>query len=249
MVSSAVPATLFYMWWQGEIAALDLETTSSDPLEARIVSAVCVVSKPDEPDHGRSWLVDPGVEIPTDAFKVHGISTERARREGMPAALAVQQITAMLAGAVLDGAPIAAFCARYDLTVLDRECNRHGVLPWWGPVGERLLVVDPFVIDKRIDRFRKGSRKLEAVCEHYGVELTDAHDAVADAAAAGRLARKLGSWSSTVGKASLERLHAMQVAWAFEQAESLEDWFERIGKPQRCERAWPLVPVRELVAA
>jgi DNA polymerase-3 subunit epsilon len=52
------------------------------------------------------------------------------------------------------------------------------------PLQERqfeLLVVDPLVIDKWLDRYRKGSRKLEAICAHYGAVLDEAHDADFDA--------------------------------------------------------------------
>ena len=38
------------------------------------------------------WLVDPGVEIPEEAAAVHGVTTERARAEGLPADLAIVEI-------------------------------------------------------------------------------------------------------------------------------------------------------------
>ena len=43
-------------------------------------------------------------------------------------------------------------------------------------------VVDTFVLDKAVDTYRKGSRKLIDVARHYGVELTEAEAlTVADA--------------------------------------------------------------------
>ena len=44
------------------------------------------------------WLADPGVEIPLQASAVHGITTERARAEGRPAAEVVAEIVAALSG-------------------------------------------------------------------------------------------------------------------------------------------------------
>ena len=43
----------------------------------------------------RSWsgLIDPGREIPADATEVHGITSERARAEGMPLDVAVALVT------------------------------------------------------------------------------------------------------------------------------------------------------------
>ena len=53
----------------------DLETTSTDPFEARIVTA-CVAP---EKGAAQRWLVDPGIEIPPGAAAIHGISTATAR--------------------------------------------------------------------------------------------------------------------------------------------------------------------------
>jgi DNA polymerase-3 subunit epsilon len=39
------------------------------------------------------------------------------------------------------------------------------------------------------ERYRKGKRTLEVVAAHYAVTLTGAHDAAADAIAAGRVAQ------------------------------------------------------------
>src|SRR5699024_4273484 len=77
--------------------------------------------------------------------------------------------------------------APYDLTLLDRECRRHGLEPINAPGP----VIDPLVIDKTVDRYRKGKRTLEVAAAHYQVALDDAHDAGADAIAAGRVALAL----------------------------------------------------------
>ena len=71
-------------WTSGEVLGLDFETTGIDrfndvPVSYALVSVVDGVLV-------RSWsgLIDPGREIPADATEVHGITTERARAEGMP---------------------------------------------------------------------------------------------------------------------------------------------------------------------
>ena len=63
--------------------SFDLETTSANPLEARIVTSamVRIHNKDVEP---LELLADPGVEIPEAASKVHGIPTEHAREHGQP---------------------------------------------------------------------------------------------------------------------------------------------------------------------
>jgi DNA polymerase III epsilon subunit-like protein len=69
-------------WWQGRMAAFDLETTAAIPEEARIVTAALALVRRREPTETTTWLADPGIEIPEEAAEVHGITTERAQAEG-----------------------------------------------------------------------------------------------------------------------------------------------------------------------
>ena len=68
--------------------------------------------------HG-DWLADPGVEIPEQASAVHGITTERARTEGRPAADVVAEIIAAIRAVFARGVPLVVYNAPYDLTLLD----------------------------------------------------------------------------------------------------------------------------------
>lgn len=230
-------------WHHRRLAAFDIESTGVDPANDRIVTAcISLVGDGVETEH-HAWLVDPGVEIPAGATAVHGITTEKARAEGRPAVEAVDEITAALAEQVARGVPIVAFNARYDMTMLDREARRHGVAPLIDRIdgAQSLLVVDPLIIDKQLDRYRKGKRTLEVVCGHYGVELTDAHQADADAIAAARLAWRMGEKFPELTVA-LPELHNKQIEWAAEQAESLEQYFRSQGNNETIERVWPIVP-------
>ena len=78
------------------------------------------------------------------------------------------------------GLAVCAFNAAYDFSLLDAECRRYGL-----DTIDARPVIDPMVIDRRVDRFRRGKRTLTVATEVYGVELLDAHDASADAIAAG----------------------------------------------------------------
>ncbi|HEY4915857.1 MAG TPA: exonuclease domain-containing protein [Solirubrobacteraceae bacterium] len=231
-------------WHRGRLAAFDIETTGVDPEHDRIVTAaVSLVGGGRESEH-LSWLVDPGMEIPAGATAVHGITTAEARAEGRVSSEAVEEITAALASQLRGGVPIIAFNARFDLTILDREAQRHGLQRLAERVGgaERMLVIDPYVLDKQFDRFRRGKRTLGAVCEHYGVRLDQAHAANADALAAARVAFRLATRTAELAEMNLAILHREQVCWAAEQAASLEDYFREQGRAQRVERVWPVVP-------
>ncbi|MFE4052188.1 3'-5' exonuclease [Streptomyces sp. YIM B13518] len=232
-------------WTTGPLAAFDLETTGTDIETDRIVTAAVVRL---EPDGGvsteRTWLLDPGVAIPEEAAAIHGISTAQARAQGAPAPRAVEEITQAVAEVLRAGTPLVVMNARYDLSLLDRECRRYGL----ESLSERLgslpsPVIDPLVIDKHIDKYRKGKRALHALCAHYGVSLDDAHDARADAVAAARVVRRLGEKHRPVGTMSLADLHDLQVRAAAEQSASLQAYLRRTTNPAAVvERAWPVIP-------
>lgn len=226
------------------MAAFDIESTGIDPERDRIVTATVSVVGGGLPAESTSWLADPGIEIPEGAARVHGITTEQARAEGRPAAEVVAEIVERLAEQVAAGVPIVAFNARYDLTMLDREARRHGIAPL-SERGAVVYVVDPLIVDKELDKYRKGKRTLTAVCANYNVELSedDAHAADADAIAAARVAWRLGERYSEL-TLPIADLHEQQVHWAAEQAASLEEYFRRQGKDEVVEREWPIVSVK-----
>lgn len=227
-------------WPARRLAAFDLETTGVAPEADRIVSAAVHLSGGGRPPLSYTWLVDPGVEIPAEASAVHGITTARARACGDAPGPAIDALTALLAAKVRAGIPIVAFNARFDLTLLDREARRHGVVPLTARLGGAdLLVVDPSVLDRHLDTTREGTRSLGATCAHYGVDLATPHDADADARAAVDLARRIAARFPAVAGADLRLLHRRQASWAAEQAAALEQAHGGEAVP----RAWPLVPL------
>jgi DNA polymerase-3 subunit epsilon len=228
----------------GRLAAFDIESTGVSPENDRIVTATVTLVGGDIESESHSWLADPGIDIPAGATAVHGVTTDRARAEGEQTAVVVEAITAKLAGHLHQGVPIVAFNARYDLTMLDREARRNNITPLIERVDgdEAMLVVDPLVLDKQFDRYRKGKRTLIAVCQHYGVPLTDAHAADADALAAARVAWRMAQTYDELGGFELAALHKLQIEWAAEQAQSLQEYFRSQGKNELVEQAWPIVP-------
>ncbi|MFF7017822.1 MULTISPECIES: 3'-5' exonuclease [Streptomyces] len=232
-------------WHQGPLVGFDLETTGTDVETDRIVTAALVRLEPDGMvAEQRSWLLDPGVAIPEQASAIHGIGTDHARKHGARAASAVEEIAHAVAEVLRSGVPLVVMNARYDLSLLDRECARYGV----ESVDERIggvpsPVIDPLVIDKHVDRYRKGKRALQALCEHYGVTLSDAHDATADAVAAVRVVRRMGERHRPVSALPPAELHALQVRAAAEQSASLQAYLRRTANPAAVvEQAWPMIP-------
>lgn len=224
--------------WFHTLGVFDLETTGIDVTTSRIVSAHVGVIGPDgEVLEQTDWLADPGVEIPELASAVHGITTERARAEGRPAAIVVGEILAALSSLFERGIGVTIYNASYDLSLLAHEARRYGLQALLDPSP----VIDPLVLDKAVDRFRKGKRTLEAAALHYGVGLTDAHTAGADAVAAGRVAQALAAKYATELGLEAAELHAQQVIWSAEQAASFQDYMRRTHNPAFTDTGlWPV---------
>ena len=234
-------------WWEKEFVVFDTETTGKDYETARIVTAFIGTVHADGSE-ADDWThrICPGVPIPEEATAVHGITNEMAATYAEPE-FVLPNIVNGLVLALDRGLPIVAFNGRYDFTVLDRDCRRHGV-PTLSEMTATLIrpVLDPYVLDKTVDQYRKGKRTLGAMCDHYGVSLDNAHQASADAIAAGHLARAIIRRHKGL-QIPLERLHRAQEIFAAQQARSLERYLQRKeSNPDiRCESEWPLVPYAE----
>lgn len=226
--------------WTRIVGVFDLETTGLEVTADRIVTAhVGLLDGGGALVRARDWLADPGVEIPEIAAAIHGISTERARAEGRPADQVVAEVAEALRAVLDAGIPIVAYNAAYDFSLLKHECLRHGVAPLAHPSP----IIDPMILDKAHDRWRKGKRTLTAVAAHYAVELDAAHEASADAIAAGRVAQTLAERFAAVLPLSVDELHSRQIGWARAQAAGLTEYFIRIGRldpEQHLDGSWPI---------
>jgi DNA polymerase-3 subunit epsilon len=230
-------------WTAGEVLGFDLETTGIDRFNdvpvsyalVQVVDGVVVTSW--------SGLIDPGREIPAGATEVHGISTERARDEGMPLTEAVSLVADAVVSAGRRGVPLAGMKLDYDLTMVEtqavRRCGR-GIVEqgWCGPV------LDAGVIDRHFDRERRGRRTLVDLCGHYGIEIAHAHDASADAIASMEVLFALAAQHDALRECDLARLHEDQIHWHREWAQEYDGWRRSQGMIpiDPLDYEWPLVP-------
>ncbi|MDQ0598099.1 DNA polymerase-3 subunit epsilon [Streptomyces canus] len=230
-------------WHQELLIGFDLETTGTDPREARIVTGAVIEVRAGQPIGHREWLADPGVEIPADAVAVHGISNERAATEGRPADQVADAIADVLATYWKTGVPVVAYNAAFDLTLLSAELRRHGLPSLRDRLGgvDPAPVVDPYTIDRSIDRYRRGKRNLEAVCGEYGVPLDAAHNASADALAAARLAHAIADRHPKIASLGPAELHRRQIEWYAEWAADFQSFLRRKGEADAVvDGTWPL---------
>lgn len=225
------------MTWRGRMASFDVESDSPNPEDARIISA-CLGWATTDGWKARTWLLQPEREIAESATAIHGITTERARVDGVPREQGIRDIREALTAAWGTGAPVVIYNAPFDSTLTDRELRR---------IGEPGLtvgpVIDPLVLDKALDKWRRGSRRLVDVAAHYGITLDGAHDATADALASARLAWVLASRLPAELQDDLDALTEWQADQYREQRLSFAEYRRRKGEPlDDVSTDWPIRP-------
>src|SRR5690606_34956137 len=155
-------------WWEGPLWTYDTETTGTDPEHDRLVT-LCLdhYDHPDAttPTDSLRLVIDPGVPIPETAAAVHGYDNQRATTEGITPINALLQLEEALAAVTATLTPVVVYNAVFDLTLTDREMRRH----LHRPLALQFPVIDPLVIDRRVDRYVKGSgqRKLQPTATRY----------------------------------------------------------------------------------
>jgi len=171
-------------WHDAPMLGLDLETTGPDPYEAVPVSfALVMFFEPGVAERVRTGLVQPGLPIPPEATAVHGITDEAVAERGGDLFRFTEGVLGYLLDATRDGVPLVGMNLRYDLTVMDqltRRFMKHGLVE----LGFETPVLDALVLDRHVDRYRKGRRTLGALADHYGLAPRPEHDPVADVFAA-----------------------------------------------------------------
>lgn len=169
-----------------KLILFDLETTSTDTKEARILQVAFKLFKPDGSVTTWQALVNPGVPIPPASIKVHGITQDTldaCRKCGAPKgqwssaecehapAFTFTQIARNLASGFVE-CDFAGKNVRYDLEVLRENMARVNV-PWTYE-GASIVCADA------IERMA-NPRDLSTLYEKYtGKKLEKAHDAMAD---------------------------------------------------------------------
>ena len=229
-------------WYGGPLVGFDTETTGVDVGTDRIVTAA-VVRRDATGTHARTWLLDPGVPIPAAATAVHGITTEQARAEGRPAAEALDEVAATLVAGWRAGAPVVAFNASYDLSLLDAELRRHGLPTVTQRLGRSAgAVIDPLVLDRALERYRPGKRRLGDLCAVYGVATPEAlHAAHVDVVATLDLLGRIVDRYPYLAALDLATLQAYQVHAHLTWAESFNAWRDEHGLPgPGAELDWPV---------
>lgn len=229
------------MWTNRPIVGFDTETTGVDPFSDRLVTASVIVVDANGIEKSY-WLADPGIEIPLKAQQVHGITTEKARREGQPARTVLDEVAQLLHRHMAQNHPIVAFNASFDLTLMENELARHELPTLAERLGHPVApIVDPLMLDKTMDKYRKGRRNLETMAKFYQVwDADNFHNAEADVLVTLKVLGALLRKYPQVAQQDLAELMAAQSATHAET----EAWFAKKarerGESSPAHTGWPV---------
>ena len=154
--------------------ALDTETTGLDPVKGghRIVEIGCV-EMVNRVRTGRVFhtYLDPSREMPDEAFRIHGLSTNFLKGKAKFADVAVDFL------AFLEDSPLVIHNAAFDLKFLDFELGMIG-FPALAPGRE---VIDTLMVARQ--KFPGAPASLDALCKRFNIDLSTRtkHGALLDA--------------------------------------------------------------------
>lgn len=162
----------------GRLLVYDLETSRLE--KPGIVQLGVAHFLNGAPERKNVWLLNPGHPIEPDAVKVHGITDEMVK--DMPTFSQASHVlfSEMHAGTVLS---VSYNGRRFDSPALVEHFDAEGIA--WTP--PQLDIFDFVQWELR----HLKDRKLVDMCARFGVSLSQAHDAGADALAAGQLLFKM----------------------------------------------------------
>jgi DNA polymerase-3 subunit epsilon len=172
--------------------------------------------------------VNPGVAIPAGATAIHGITNEMVG-DAPVLKEAVEEIARRLGSIWSTGGAIVGMNVSYDLTMIDSLCRRLAIrtLEQRGAVGP---VIDILILDRHFDKWRKGARKLNDLCLHYGVTLTGAHSAVEDAEASLSVFEAMQIQYPAIGEIPLSAINDTSRVWYQEWLTSFSTYLEKKGE-------------------
>ncbi len=138
---------------------LDTETTGFKPEDGhRIVEIGCVELENHLPTgRQKQWYINPERDVPEDAARVHGLTTQFLSSFPMFGDIAGEVL------AFLGDAPLIAHNARFDMAFLNAEFKRLG-LP--------ALPVDRAIDTVQLarQRFPGSPASLDALCKRFGID-------------------------------------------------------------------------------
>lgn len=200
------------LFTKSKILSIDLETTSLDTSEARIIEFGCSIFEAGEYKNRFSIFFHPGFEISKEVSDVTGIHPEQ-----LVGAPRFSDFFSLIQDILLDSDVWMFYNAPYDMGVLKNEYER---------LGESLPnkpIIDVLVLFRKFERSNKG-KKLTNAASRYSIPFISAHRADDDAHMT-----QLVFWRMLKIKPELrdeiESTIKKQRKWAESQANQLKNFF------------------------
>ncbi len=149
------------------IAFFDLETTGLHFTNDRLIEISILKVLPDGTEEQRSWRVNPGIPIPAESTRIHGITNQDVQNKPLFKEVG-HEISRYLTGCDLAGYN----ALKFDIPVLMEEFLRNDI-PF--DLSNRNLIDVQNIFMKMEPRTLKGAYRF-----YCGKELEDAHSAAAD---------------------------------------------------------------------
>jgi DNA polymerase III epsilon subunit family exonuclease len=169
---------------EARFLVIDTETTGVDVTQDRVVELGAVYFEAGRRGEVRRMRINPERPIPKEASEIHGIYDEHVRHKPTFAQIAAR-FCAHVDGSALGGAPpwlVGYNATGFDVPLINAELVRAGL----APAIDAAEVLDLMLFVRWHHRHLR-SRSLTSICQHYGIPLSQAHSAAADAEATGRL--------------------------------------------------------------
>ncbi len=159
------------MFGEHRVLAFDLETTGVNAKRDRIVQYAFIGSDSSGEEIRVEELVYPQQKIPAETSAIHGIYDNDVKGLS-PFSAHAERIGLLVNDAVIVGHNVR----RFDMPFLGNEFSRAGMIS-----PKPIAVIDTLELVRKLKLPRPHN--LGALCSRYGIDLTNAHTAGADAAA------------------------------------------------------------------
>jgi DNA polymerase III subunit epsilon len=199
-------------WVNRSFVAFDTETTGLDFENDRVIQLAVAVFVKGQNVWNFNWLLNTPHPSNPEAVGVHGITDERRYTEGVEPKGVFEHYRALLCRMRDGNAPVVAFNAPFDFTMVRKEFERYKIQFDFSS----LKVIDPLVIDrhyqKNVPVFTKPHMRLSSMATRYGIS-QPTHDALDDAICTGHVLVGQTLHYSRLRTASPLELHRLQLGW------------------------------------
>ncbi len=163
------------LWWESDLAVLDVETTGLDSKVERVIEVAVIHMRAGAVLESWGTLINPEDRpVPVEVQKLTGITPEQLVDQPTFKAIAAEL------RARLEGKVFVAYNLSFDKGFITHELSRAGLAL---PIGPEL---DPLVFARELLK-DLPSKRLGNVAAHLGITLTEAHRATDDATVAGHV--------------------------------------------------------------